>query len=138
MRKLAREATIFALLGMLAAAVGSFALLAKDIRTRARLAGAQAVHAQILLPGATVAPIDTVEVPLTNGTVLHIRQCDPEFIPENPPSWLAPVRPSDLPAGVVPLAPYDCRYFHLSNPDSVSVPLGEQNQVAIEKDYWGA
>src|SRR5260370_8286769 len=44
-RKLAREATICALLGLLIAVVGRFAFLTKDIRAEASVAGARAVRA---------------------------------------------------------------------------------------------
>lgn len=130
MRKLAREAVIFALLGMVVGAVGSFALLTKDIRTHARLAGAEAVHATIgvrtvikvdlsrsepISANATIGPpITFVLVPLTTGTMLYVRQCEPI-------AWTSS----------------DCRL--LSNPYRLTpLPLGDLDQVAIEKDYWAA
>jgi hypothetical protein len=44
MRKLARQAVIFSLLGLLVTITGHFAFLAKDIRTTANVAAALAVH----------------------------------------------------------------------------------------------
>src|SRR6266446_6077485 len=44
-RKLAREATICALLGLLVTAFGCFVFLARDVRAKANVAGARAVRA---------------------------------------------------------------------------------------------
>ena len=145
MRKLAREATIFALLGLLVATIGVFVNLDMHDRANARQAACWAVHAVmdnsdahntpgiVLRPGyedgKPVVPL-TVKVPLTNGTVLHIRPCD-----EGPNP--------NLPAGFV-FDQDDCKHF--SDPfdgrssvwPPASVPLGNADQVAIEKDYWAA
>jgi hypothetical protein len=134
MRKLAREATIFALLGFLVAMVGCFVILEKDSKATAKLEAARAVHAAIpeqlnpsqisrLPPGAVVVPINSVAVPLTNGTVLHVRQCE-----------------SSPPRRFVPLDSPDCRYFYdpFGNVGGrlVALPLGDKQQIALEKEYW--
>jgi hypothetical protein len=148
-RKLAREATIFALIGMVVAAVGGFTLLMKDVRTRARLVGAEAVHAgtpQIHVPpGYTLDPDspglqkNSVEVPLTNGVVLHVRECVPDFSD-------ALVLKKDVKRSATD---YDalakkyggtteenCRYF--PNPYGLTpLPLGDADQVSNRKRLLG-
>lgn len=139
LRKLAREATIFALLGMVVATVGIFVKLDMDERAEAKLAARRAVHALLTNPhfelqisvsysSKTVpiahAPQDqserTVSVPLTNGTVLFIHSC-----------------------GVHLVSPKDCRNFSETNKEqfrraNLNVPLGDEDQIAIERDYWAA
>jgi hypothetical protein len=139
MRKLAREAVIFALLGFLAETVIFF--LATDTRATAKLVAANTVDAQEadapiqgVPPGLVAIPIGVIEVPLTNGTVLHVRQCEP--LPTPPPGYTLDS----------PVSRSDCRYF--SNPYQdfdrkfggrmVAIPLGDADQIAIEKEYWAA
>lgn len=74
-RKLAREATIFALLGIVAAAIGIFAFMDNQDRANAKRQAVIAVHAGIDFSNAPAKPAPTVEVPLTNGTVLQVRRC---------------------------------------------------------------
>jgi hypothetical protein len=95
MRKLAREAIIFALVGLLVATIGIFVKLDTYDRAAAREKAAEAFHGSIVTqiqvaidfsirphaPSVTHA----VPVPLRNGTVL-----------------LVPQRPIDLTAGLVP------------------------------------
>ena len=171
MRKLAREAIIFALIGMLVGAVGAFALPAKDIRTSARLAGAEAVHAFFLQPGESIGPFPEaqpiLQVPLTNGTILYVRVCPlnifeqaaaqpcrfvtldhsalkPIFDPDHPHQTVPPPKP---PPGFIPepvtilggwvtLSAAD--YQNVSDARTFAVPIGDVNQIAIEKDYWAA
>ena len=138
MRKLAREAVIFALLGWLGATIAIFVKLDIDDRAAAKDKAVQAVHAGIDWNVYTTnsQPMHTVQVPLRNGTVLQVRQC-----------------PIDLTAGLVPKvkfdpnAPYqpeDCRnfsddkFFADLGGVLVSIPLGNAEQVAIERDYWTA
>jgi hypothetical protein len=164
MRRLAREATAFALLGFLLASISLFAKLERDIKIGAKRDAARAVHAVItdpsqiddLPPGYTAVPIGTVEVPLTNGTVLHVRQCADAATPA------ASGRTDNLMDRLMRLTEEekDCRYF--SDPYSkygepqqsdplppgvtlrplpgrlTSVTLGAADQIAIEKDYWAA
>jgi hypothetical protein len=97
-------------------------------------------------------PIDTVEVPLMNGTVLHARRCAPRFVPISPPTsqaqkpvgQLRPFTTNPLPLRSLGYTS-DCRYFSNSYYElerklggRLSVPLGSADQVAIEKDYWAA
>jgi hypothetical protein len=88
MRKLAREAIIFALHGLLIGTIGIFVKLDKDDRAAAKEEAARAVHASALIldfsksgpleapkpPFDPNAPIQTL-VALRNGTVLQVRQC---------------------------------------------------------------
>jgi hypothetical protein len=153
MRKLAREAIIFALLGLLAATIGIFVKLDMDDRASAKSKALEAVHAstarhaqvQVTLDfnkvqpiqgvpaGVTAEPIaPTVLVPLRNGTVLLVRRCT-DWIDYDPKQAAKPL-PSDL-------APYQsdakgCRDF--ADSKLLVVPMGNADQVAIEKDYWTA
>jgi hypothetical protein len=140
MRKLAREATIFALLGFLTGTISLFWITENKSRFSARVAAARAVHAlpqeefviptdvQNLPPG--LVPIDaTVEVPLTNGMILQVRQCEP--LPTPPPGYTLDS----------PESRSDCRYF--SGPSGgrfrlTRLVLGSADQIAIEKEYWAA
>jgi hypothetical protein len=151
MRRLAREATIFALLGFLTATVSFFVIAERASRFNAGVVAAKAVHAvpaeelpSSSLPPGLVAIDGTVAVPLTDGTLLHVRWCTTE--------------PIDLTAGFVPVPPpgykfdatqnteQDCRYLSFTRtPDykkyglaPVSIRLGDPDQVTIEKDYWAA
>lgn len=159
MRKLAREAVIFCLLGSLLTIVGSFLALERGERAKAIAVAKSAVHAEVELDLSASKPIPSdaivdqewkvnfVKVPLTNGMILSVRQCPGVDISAGL------VKPN----GDVDIAfqqaykqgeeeKHDCRYFddpygklaakyggHLA-----SVPLGDPNQVAIEKDYWVA
>jgi hypothetical protein len=139
MRKLVREATIFALLGFLLVSVGLFIKTERDIKNNAAFQATKAVHADTteptrmdLPPGAVLIPVNTVAVPLTNGTILHIRRCtdSTEKVPER-----------DV---FTQLAEEDknCRYFSdwfaKFGGQMVSVPLGQPDQIALERDYWTA
>jgi hypothetical protein len=69
MRKLSRQATIFALLGFLLTFISFFAILGANITTNAMADATAAVHAEIDPPGihlplgSRARPIDTVDVP---------------------------------------------------------------------------
>jgi hypothetical protein len=136
-RRLAREATIFALLGMLVACIGTFVMADAQDKAAARNQAAVAVHAGVdwfaaHAPTAPAAP--TVQVPLTNGTVLQIRACE---LPTLPPGFtLDPEMEKAL------AEQNHCRFFSLADEPKgwrlASVPLGNADQVAIEKDYWAA
>jgi hypothetical protein len=154
-RKLAREAVIFCLLGSVLTIVGSFVVLNRDERARATAAAKSAVHAEVELDQSNFKPIPTdaivdqewkinfVKVPLSNGVILSVRQC----------------LHVDISAGLVEPngdvditfqqaykqggeEKHDCRYFDDSyakyGGHITSVPLGDPNQVAIEKGYWAA
>lgn len=75
MPKLVRQATIFAALGFIVTLIGTFVLRRRHITTRARTDAARAVHAEIAQDLTGLRPIDTVDVPLTNGAVFHVREC---------------------------------------------------------------
>lgn len=154
LRKLAREATIFALLGMVVAGIGMFVVIDNADRTNAREKAAEAVHADVKwFPQPKPTP--TVEVPLTNGTVLHVRQClvpppaslggdclnfsgpfaqyelQIQAVPAPPTGELQSPNPATQdPAGLAK-APFRSRLIG-------SVPLGSADQVGIEKEYWTA
>ena len=165
-RQIAREAVIFMLLGPVAAAPAVFGLLqhrsVEDVKAEAAR-GVYAIDAALEnpRPPAGFTPVNTVTVPLTSGTQLYVTDCAQvhlwvvSSVPANN-------KPTDLPAGLTPIPPVDsgskrferippgstngsdCVYFtneyseleqkfggHLA-----SVPLGNENQIAIEKDYW--
>jgi hypothetical protein len=155
LRKLAREAVIFCLLGSLLAIVGSFVVLDRGEREAVAVAKS-AVHAEVKLdlsasepipPNAIVAQewkMNFVKVPLTNGMTLSVRPCLDVDISAGL------VKPNgDVDVAVQQAykqgeeEKHDCRYFvddpyakyggHLD-----SVPLGDPNQVTIERDYWAA
>jgi hypothetical protein len=126
MRRLAQQAIIFALLGFVVTFIVLFAILGRNIATSARTDAAVAVHAEIDLPqiqglpaGSIARPIDTVDVPLTNGTVLHIRECQQY--------WRGNLWETT-----------DCHFFSDRYRQLISIPLGHAQQIAIEKDYWVA
>jgi hypothetical protein len=127
MRKLAREVTIFALLGFLLTTVGLFTKLEIDEVHYAKAQAAKAVHAP--LPGDTTAsPLHTVDIPLKNGTVLHVRECSDSEV--------------KLKHDVFSEQQNDCRYFadwaSQFGGVTVSAPLGSPAQIALEKEYWAA
>jgi hypothetical protein len=152
-RKLAREAVIFCLSGTVLGSIGFFMLWEQGNNRAERLAGQSAVHAiqADIPPNATNvhfnSPNNVVKVPLTNGKVLYVYQCpDPDIS-----AGLVE------PHGDVDIAfqqaykrdneeKHGCRYF--DDPQGklaaefggrlAAVPLGNSNQVAIERDYWAA
>lgn len=74
LRKLAREATMFALLGILVATIGIFVFMDNQDRANAKRQAAIAVHAVEGMYALTDGEIvNTLQVPLTNGTVLRVR-----------------------------------------------------------------
>jgi hypothetical protein len=152
-RKLAREAVIFCLLGTVLGIIAFCIVLERGNNRAARLAGQSAVHAiqADIPPNATnvhsITPYNIVKVPLTNGEALYVYQCpDPDIS-----AGLVE------PHGDVDIAfqqaykrdkeeKHGCRYF--DDPQGklaaefegrlAAVPLGNPNQVAIERDYWVA
>ena len=83
MRKLAGEATIFGPTWFPCSVRQFFLNLEMGAKISAKRDVARAVSGDITAPspnqglpsGAIVSPIGTVEVPLTGGTLLHIREC---------------------------------------------------------------
>lgn len=99
----------------------------------------KAVHADTTEPthmdlssGAVLAPLNTVAVPLTNGSILRVRRCadSTEAAPER--NWFTQMAEEDK----------NCRYFSDSfakfGGQITSVPLGQPDQIALERDYWTA
>lgn len=127
LRKLAREATIFSLLAMVLAGIGVFVYIDNEDRYWANATALATVHADDWNVYAQHSQPPTVEVPLTNGTVLHVRMCGKGDVFDQ------------LAAGI---HPEDCK--ELSYPFEqlggrlTSIPLGHPQQIAIEKDYWTA
>ena len=161
MQKLAREATIFALLGLIIGIIGVFVAMDSDDKAAAKEKAAQAVHAstpqwQIRLDFSK-APVQSVTnivlVPLRSGMVLLVRRC-PGPIPIPPVARLGEAVESRKQNIFDELAKNDelakddknCRNFSFSGSNShayylgdslsLTVPLGDADQVAIEKDYW--
>ena len=142
-RKLAREATIFALLGMALGAIGAYVFMDYEDRTNAIYQATIAVHGGMdwNVHAQHSQPTHTVQVPLTNGAVLYVRRCEPDG------PWTKYATGKDdtikLPPGYEDAKPVvstpECRKF-ITDPIAIrdSVPLGNADQVAIEKDYWAA
>jgi hypothetical protein len=132
MRKLAREATIFVLLGFALTVLSLFTKMAMDEADYAKQEAAKAVHADAIPPlpaGYTLTKtVHTVDVPLKSGTVLHIRECPDSEV--------------KLKRDVLSEEQNNCRYFadwaSQFGGSTTSLPLGNPAQVAIEKDYWDA
>jgi hypothetical protein len=118
MSKLVRQA-IFALLGFIVALIGIFVVLGRNITTRAQTDAARQVHAEIAQGPTGLRPIDTVDVPLTNGTVFHVRECQQY--------WRGRLDETT-----------DCRFFSDRYRQLTFLALGDPRQVAFEKDYWVA
>lgn len=148
MRKLAGEAVIFALLGLLVADAGIIVKAYADARTTAKTAAAQAVHAKDYeLQGP--APSNSIAlVTLENGTILQVRQCrtfDPKAAYESAGRMMAAFERMDRAKEAAPNkdaqssndsalkrdeAPEsaDCRNFSATRVDRAS----------LERDYWTA
>jgi hypothetical protein len=136
-RKLAREAVIFMLFGLVVGVLVAFVLFERSSTGDVRKVAAGAVYAYEApqLPAGYNPDPPAVQVPLTNGTLLLVTDCNrahPWIIvdPKNPTT----------PAGTTNGS--DCVYFKSEASDLrwslVSVPLGDENQIAIEKEYWAA
>lgn len=120
---------------MVVAAIGVFVYMNNEDRTNAKRQAAIAVHGRIDFSDALVLvppvkPAPTVRVPLTNGTVLQVRRC------------ASPVKDDRMLDAFDQIAAgytADCRTFS-SDPLDIraTVPLGNPDQIAIEKDYWTA
>jgi hypothetical protein len=138
-RKLAREAVIFMLLGFVMGVAVAFVLFQRSSLTSVKEDAAKAVYAFEAppLPAGYEPNTQVVQVPLTNGILLFVTDCNrlhPWIIedPKNPAT----------PAPVGTTNGRDCVYFkNEADPPGwnlISVPLGEQSQIVIEKQYWAA
>jgi hypothetical protein len=154
MGKVARQATRFALLGLLATLLGMMAKLEAEARRTARMEAAQAVHARDyqLQGGGQVQVAEpsnaVVVITLDDGTILHVREC-PKFDPKtayesagrlmaaletrtrqqsgnSQPSYNA--RPRNDSATHKPDESLDCRNFSSTTTD----------RATLERDYWVA
>jgi hypothetical protein len=143
-RKLAREAAIFCLVGSVLTIFGTFVVMERSDRAAGSAAAMSAVHGtqggwiEIRVssgpPDAKLEPsINFVKVPLTNRTVLSVRQC---------PDLSQKVLPGLRPYNPIYEQEHACRSFFYpvakDGGELVSVPLGNPDQVSIEKDYWDA
>lgn len=190
LRKLAREATIFALLGMVLAGIGVFVVMDNADTTNAKRQAEIAVHAGFDLSAGIeppAKPVPTVQVPLSNGSMLRVCACQPRIEPNthsegehlaNDKDFLAATQSDQVnylskidsdfakasskdqlaylayithKTGKDPQHTYeiifdeiadqkkDCRRFS-TDPLAIriSVPKGNADQVAIEKDYCTA
>ena len=146
-RKTAREAVIFMLLGPVVAVLVSFVFLEKRTIASIKAEAAQSVFAiDAVQEPAGFTPVNSVLVPLTNGVKLYVTDCNQahqlDWFEQNAPNKSGNVTKAQttvrVPAGA---HGGDCVYF-ANDPFRqyggflTSVPLGEENQVAIEKDYW--
>ncbi len=163
MRKLAREAVIFMLLGPVVAGLGAFVYLERQIPVDARAQAARGVYAidaalEKPRPPAGFVPDNSVLVPLTNGVQLYVTDCNKAhpidlsagLVPKiAPPSGVTLDLSRSIPlAAPIPIPPgatngSDCVYF-ANDPFRkyggylTAVPLGDVNQIAIEAEYWQA
>ena len=147
MRKLAREAVIFILLGPVAAIVPAFIYFQRQSLGDIKYVAARKIYAAELdKPRPDFIPIYSVAVPLTTGETLFVTDCGQLY-----PSAATNGAVSDKPSNTMPRTEQfvpgstngkDCVYFddevyrrggHLS-----SVTLGNKNQIAVEKAYWAA
>lgn len=133
-RRTAREAVIFMLLGLVVGVLAAFALLQRGSAGNVKKDAAKAVYAYEatpLPPGyAPNGPAN--RVPLTNGVLLYVTDCD-QAHPEN----------AGVPVQRGSTNGVDCFYFgegrwaeYMESPGDES--LGSPVQVAIEKEYWVA
>lgn len=117
---------------MVVAAIGIFVFMDNQDRANAKRQAVMAVHAGIdfsAYVSPPVKPAPTVQVPLTNGTVLQVRWC--------PIAW------DELGNPVKDARYQDCRLLDFTNKREVvimppSIQLGTTDQIAIERDYWTA
>jgi hypothetical protein len=128
LRRLAREATIFALLGMVVVTIGLFVKLDMEDRATSRSKAVIAVYAGIDFSFEQPAA-STIKVPLTNGTILQVRWC--------PIAWDEFGNPVKDPRY------RNCRLFDFMRKRELvivpeSIQVGSTDQIAIEKDYWTA
>ncbi len=144
MRKSAREAVIFMLLSLVLGVLIAFVLLEKSSVEEVKKDAAKAVYAYEAppLPYGFEPSSPVVQVPLNNGVLLFVTDCNRAH-----PWVVASDHPADMPAKAVPVPAgstngSDCVYFqdefHDLGGNLISVPLGDKNQVAIEKEYWTA
>ena len=153
LRKIAREAVIFMLAGFVLAAILAFVLLYRSELDRKRYRAAEAVFALEVTNSPDTRRKNGVLVPLTNGRKLSVTDCSQTHqidfdkyaspqIPLPPGAKISPVPAAAISAGSTNGS--DCVYFS-SEYDLTdlggrleSVPLGDANQIAIEKMYWDA
>jgi hypothetical protein len=150
-RRIAREGVIFMLLGPIVAAPIIYGFLVNGSRAEIKAEASRAVYSLPTLPqGFTPAEASNyVIVPLTNKDQLWVTDCAQAHPVTITPDVTPPAVTLDLSKSqpVYPLpAGYsngtDCIYF--SDPYGkygghlISVPLGNPNQVEIEKQYWTA
>ncbi len=143
-RKTARQAVIFMLLGLVVGVLVAFLLLERRSTGDVKKDAAKAVYAYEAspLPPGFKPDEPAVQVPLTNGVLLFVTDCNRAH------PWVISSQPAaGTPTKTVPVPPgstngSDCVYFNNQYKDPnwslVSVPLGDENQVAIEKEYWQA
>jgi hypothetical protein len=139
-RKTAREAVIFMLLGPVVAVLVSFVFLEKRSISNIKAEAAQSVFAiDAAQEPVGFRPVNSALVPLTNGGKLYVTDCNQA----HPSDWVDAIL---QPNKTMPVPPGshggDCVYF--SDPyqkqaqqaggQLSAVPLGGENQVAIEKD----
>jgi hypothetical protein len=132
-RKLAREAVIFALLGFFIVSIALLVPTQLGVVTSAKRSAATAVHdVSALSESEPHKPLYLVNVPLTNGTVLRIRKCaDGNKSETRQDAFNSAIERRD-----------NCRYFdnEMAKFGGVldSIPLGHAEQIAVEHDYWAA
>jgi hypothetical protein len=153
LRAIAREAVIFALIGLLLAEMGGAIFVLRRARQEGRSEAMITLHA-VPAPPKGYHVDNSVEVPLKNGTVLFVAACTQVHAKDDLFDQVARQMKEGInklkhqqtldfskgfkyPPGTIS---DDCVVFRddVTNKEwtLTAVPLGEENQVAIEKQYW--
>jgi hypothetical protein len=110
--------------------------MAKEEATRAVYAttSSDKVEPGPLPPGWV--PVNSIRVPLSTGIQLYVADCDQL----HPPVFAHQMKATRRLPGAT--NGHDCYYFPNDfsdfGPHLLAVPLGNEYQIAIEKDYWAA
>lgn len=138
-RAVAREAVIFSLLGMALAGVGAIITAVLYAREAGKSAAREAVHGS-LPPPIGYRVDNSIEVPLSDGTVLFVADCDQVHAKDDifDEAARANARTSEPLPGTIEsdCVIFEDNFFKKFGGQLSAVKLGDVNQVAIEKDYW--
>ena len=144
-RAIAREAVIFALVGLLLAEVGGGIFAVRQAKEEARSVAFYSLHATPPTEGNQID--NSVRVPLTDGTVLYVTDCDQLHAEADLLDQAARERAlkpgqidfSEALVWIPGFLSNDCVGFYVPGVAKASlreVHVGDTNQIAIEKQYW--
>src|SRR6266849_2446943 len=137
-RKTAREAVIFMLLGPVVAVLVSLVFLEKRSIASIKAEATQSVFAiDAAQEPVGFTPVNSVLIPLTNGTKLYVTDCSQAHPSDWVDAFLQPNKTMPVPPGA---HGGDCVYFSDPFRDEAAkygghmaeVKLGDENQIAIE------